>query len=118
MKYTMVMCSCGCGKKFPLGKSGPTGWKQEGNSVIRLSDNVKFSKGATIQRFAESGKQYCDLVITSVDFYDHHGKKSMYIRASTVPSGDKSNGSINICDTEIDYMSADNPNTLRFIEKI
>jgi hypothetical protein len=90
--FKIETCSCGCGKSYPVGKSKPAGWKQEGNSVIRLSDNVKFSKGDIIQRFTEQGKQYCDMIISDIDFYykgkDSNLRDTFYIRAKIVENAD------------------------------
>ena len=119
--YKIKLCSCGCGKSYPKGKSKPAGWKQINcQAVKRLSDGVVFSKGDIIKRFTEEGKQYCDMIITDIDFYfkgKNHFRDSFYIRASTVKSGDRSSGSTNITDNDDDYESADNPNTFRFIQK-
>ena len=121
--WKMQVCTCGCGKKYPLGKSKPAGWKElKDGSVLRLTDNQVFKKGDLIKIITEQGKQYCDMVITDIDFY-HKGeesrlKDSFYIRASTVNNGDETSGSTNITDTLTDYTSANNPNAFRFIQKI
>lgn len=121
-QYVYKLCSCGCGFSYPKGQSGPAGWKKVGDSLLRLSDNVLFSKNDIIQRFTEQGKQYCDMIITDIDFYmaddKYRTKDTFYIRASSIESGDRSSGSTNISDAEYEYESADNPNTLRFIKKL
>lgn len=117
--YEIKTCSCGCGKSYPKGKAKPAGWKKFGDSVLRLSDNTLFSKGDVIQRFTEQGKQYCDMIITEIDFYPIDKVRSIesfYIRASTIENADQRSGSTNITDNTTDYESANNPNTLRFIE--
>lgn len=122
-QYIYKTCSCGCSFSYPKGQSGPAGWKKVGNSLLRLSDNVLFSKGDIIQRFTEQGKQYCDMIITAIDFYmvDEHKYYTydvFYIRASDIKSVDRLTGSTNISDAEYEYESADNPNTFRFIKKL
>lgn len=119
--YEIKTCTCGCGALYPKGKSKPAGWKQQGKSVLRLSDNVLFSEGDVIQRFTEQGKQYCDMIITAIDFYYKdrvRSKDSFYIRASTINSADRPSGGTNITDCKTDYESADNPNAFRFIKKV
>lgn len=121
-KYEYKQCSCGCRFSYPKGKSGPAGWKKVGDSVLRLSDNTLFSKGDIIQRFTEQGKQYCDMIITKIDFYmvgdnKYTTEDLFYIRASDIHSADKPTGSTNISDISSEYESADNPNTFRYIKK-
>ena len=117
-KYEIKECSCGCKKSYPVGKSKPCDWLRIGNSIQRLSDNTIFSQGDIIQRFTEQGKQYCDMIIERIDFYNHNNDNTFYIRASEIKSNDRKIGITNITDNITDYRSADNPNTLRFIKKI
>lgn len=122
-QYVQKVCSCGCGFSYPKGQSKPAGWKKIGDSILRLCDHTTFSKGDIIQRFTEQGKQYCDMIITDIDFYmigesEYYTKDTFYIRASNVNSADRNTGSTNISDAESEYESADNPNTFRFIKKL
>lgn len=122
-QYIQKVCSCGCGFSYPKGQSKPAGWKKIGNSILRLCDHTTFSKGDIIQRFTEQGKQYCDMIITAIDFYmvgdNNYTKRDLfYIRARQINSEDRRAGSTNISDEESEYESADNPNTFRFIKKL
>jgi hypothetical protein len=110
-KHTMVKCSCGCGATYPQGQGIPAPYKREGSNLRRLSDNVLFKAGDTIERIDELGLSYGTMIISSIDFYE--GRSFSFLIRVT-----NKKGCANIENGRTAYENARNPNTFRYIKLI
>lgn len=123
--YKLIICPCGCKKKFHKSRSSPIGWKPtayygfpkklEPEQILEIEreDGVTFRVGDTVQRVTERGRKMGKGIIYKIKddtklFLDIGMRLFVHMIGH--------NGTANI--SNVRYVNADSPNMFRFLKNI